>query len=308
MPGVDRQRLQHRQRRARTAAPRPRRAAPCRRAAASSCRRPRAPCRSGGRAARSPSARTIAASRDRSGRMLGTPQSSNAAAVTGPTQVATTSAWNAAATSSRRPVTPAASISAATARGRGERDRVELAVRDQVDHPEHRGRVLGAGDPVDRHDRDVRALAAQRVRRPSSSDWPCSWTTIRRPVRSRPRRCASTSSKHSDSGRPQLAQPLPRAGRRRSSGRGRGSPRRRSRPAAARGCPQRSAASNQAFMPMPVVARNMSIGRDRTSSVAARSCASSTWLRIQRQRRRRTRPGPRAARAGRPAPRPCGPR
>ena len=46
---------------------------------------------------------------------MGTPHISNAAAVTGPTQAATTSAWKAATTSSRRPVEPAASISAATA-------------------------------------------------------------------------------------------------------------------------------------------------------------------------------------------------
>ena len=57
----------------------------------------------------------MAASRDRSGVMLGTPHISNAAAVTGPTHAAITSAWQAAITSSRRPVTPAASISAATA-------------------------------------------------------------------------------------------------------------------------------------------------------------------------------------------------
>ncbi len=57
----------------------------------------------------------MAARRERSGKTVGTPHSSNAAAVTGPTQDATTSAWKAVTTSSRRPVGPAASISAATA-------------------------------------------------------------------------------------------------------------------------------------------------------------------------------------------------
>ncbi len=49
------------------------------------------------------------------GNIVGTPHISNAAAVTGPTQAAITSAWKAVTTSSRRPVGPAASISAATA-------------------------------------------------------------------------------------------------------------------------------------------------------------------------------------------------
>jgi hypothetical protein len=46
---------------------------------------------------------------------VGTPHISKAAAVTGPTQAATTSDWNAEITSSRRPTEKAASISAATA-------------------------------------------------------------------------------------------------------------------------------------------------------------------------------------------------
>jgi hypothetical protein len=55
----------------------------------------------------------IAASRDRSGVMLGTPHISKAAAVTGPTHAAMTSAWQAAMTSSRRPGTPAPAQNAA---------------------------------------------------------------------------------------------------------------------------------------------------------------------------------------------------
>lgn len=72
-------------------------------------------------------------------------------------------------------------------RGGGEPDRVLLPVGDQVDHLEHRLRA-----------RPRRRSADATVDR----DWPCSCTTRRRPVRSRPRRCCRTSSKRSDYGSP----------------------------------------------------------------------------------------------------------
>ena len=143
---------------------------------------------------------TIAASRERSGKIDGTPHISKAAAVTGPTQEATTSAWNAPITSSRRPVDPAASISAATAGAAVKVTASRGAVGDLVDQVEHRLGVVGARDPVDGDRRDVGAPPPQRVGRHRQRlavllhDDPAGRS------RSRPRRWASTSSNSSDSG------------------------------------------------------------------------------------------------------------
>ena len=150
-------------------------------------------------------------------------------------------------------------------------------VGDPVDHPEHRLRVLRTGHPVDRHHGHVRARDAAARARPSTA-------TARAPARrsaSPPGRgragAASTSSKHSDSGA--------------HSSR---SPRRRSAPTLFGPRARISAGAMRHDQvvagPTPRPPRTTSSCRCRswpgtcrpaplsTSSVAARSSASSTWL------------------------------
>ena len=171
--------------------------------------------------------------------------------------------------------------------------------------PEHRLGVVGGVHPVDGHRRDVGALPAQRVRRPSTA-------TGRAPGprsagrRGRGRAGAPARPRSLGLRRPQLAQAAPAQRPDALGAAGQDLGLGRARASRSASSPQRSAAANQAFMPMPVVARNMSTGagqhllgrraqRDVVDPVGVHATAPAP-----------TRPRRRAARAARSAPRPCG--
>ena len=167
--------------------------------------------------------------------------------------------------------------------------------------------VVGARDPVDRHHGHVRALPAQRVGHHRQrlavllDDDPQAGQVAAAQVGEDVLEALRLR-------RPQLAQPLPAQGPDALRAAGEDLGRARWRPAGRAACPQRSAAANHAFIPMPVVARNMSTGAGQHLARWRRAARRRRRVGVQRQRRRPLHPGARGARAARPARRPCGPR
>ena len=106
-------------------------------------------------------ARTSAPSRARVGATTGTPCRRSGAAVTGPTQAASTSERSASST--RVAARPGGAQQRADGRRRGERDRVDQPAGHEVDQPVQRRRVGRRRPPVDRH------LDHGRRRRPRSA-------------------------------------------------------------------------------------------------------------------------------------------